>query len=274
LEKKEQFRKNWIGKTIENWDCEYRGTKREADTSIYCYSDVRSTGGASEESVAYRIEISAENARKIKDVYPEDKLKFFGTIKKIEFSSEAGRARTTSGGISIEYTESIVTVGNGWVKSSKMSETSPPVAPESTPAPAPEPTPAPTAAPAPAPEPAPAPVPAPAPEPTPTPAPASTPAAATPAQVMGAPDSGAFSPSFDCAKVTSGAERLICSDRDLAKLDVELSQTYAKAREKAADKALLKSEQLAWIKSERNSCSDKACMGAAIQKRINALAGL
>lgn len=81
-------------------------------------------------------------------------------------------------------------------------------------------------------------------------------------------DTSPFSPSFDCQKASSGPERLICSDRELSKLDVELSQSYMKARDKAEDKKTLRSQQLAWMKSRRNACSDKACMAQAYKDRI------
>lgn len=84
-------------------------------------------------------------------------------------------------------------------------------------------------------------------------------------------DTSAFAPSFDCAKASTGPERLICSDRDLSKLDVALSQAYSKAREKSADKNKLKSEQLEWFKRSRNACADKTCMENAYKQRISDL---
>jgi uncharacterized protein YecT (DUF1311 family) len=80
-----------------------------------------------------------------------------------------------------------------------------------------------------------------------------------------------FSPSFDCARIKAGAERLICSDKDLSKLDVELSQAYSKARNKLSDKNQIRSEQNIWLKSVRNACSDKECMIKAYEQRISNL---
>lgn len=80
--------------------------------------------------------------------------------------------------------------------------------------------------------------------------------------------SNPFTPSFDCAKATSGQERLICSDRELSLLDVELNKAYANARLRSADSAALKSEQREWVKSVQRSCSDKACLTTAYQNRI------
>lgn len=80
-----------------------------------------------------------------------------------------------------------------------------------------------------------------------------------------------FAPSFDCAKVSNGAERLICGDRELSKLDVEMAIAYSKARGILAaekDKKILKDQQLGWMKFSRNACSDKPCMVEAYKKRI------
>jgi uncharacterized protein len=84
-------------------------------------------------------------------------------------------------------------------------------------------------------------------------------------------DNSPFSPSFDCAKASNGQEKLVCGDRELSKLDVDLSQAYAKAREKTADKDKLKKEQLEWIKFSLRACSDKNCLVGAYQKRLSEL---
>lgn len=103
----------------------------------------------------------------------------------------------------------------------------------------------------------------------------------TPAQVVAAPmapaapapaaDNSPFAPSFDCVKVSTGLERLICSDRELSKLDVELNSAYSNAREKSLDKKKLKSEQIGWVKTSRNACSERSCMVTAYQQRIEEL---
>jgi uncharacterized protein YecT (DUF1311 family) len=109
-----------------------------------------------------------------------------------------------------------------------------------------------------------APAPAPAPEPAaPAPAPAQTPAEAAPAAV----ETGPITASFDCAKASSAQEKMICSDRELARLDVELSAVYRKAREAATDAKALQNEQLQWLKASRKACSDKACLAEAYKSR-------
>lgn len=134
------------------------------------------------------------------------------------------------------------------------------------PAPAAAPAAAPVAAPAPAQAPAAAPAASEAAAPAAAPAPAESQAAASPA------DTGPITPSFDCAKAGNAPERMICGDRDLARLDVELAAAYSKARVAAADPNALRAEQQAWLKSSRNACADKACMVDAYKTRLTQLA--
>ena len=44
--------------------------------------------------------------------------------------------------------------------------------------------------------------------------------------VLSGETSAKVSPSFDCRKATTEVEKLICSDDELAKLDVEMSKSY------------------------------------------------
>lgn len=111
---------------------------------------------------------------------------------------------------------------------------------------------------------APAPAPAPAPEQVaPAPAQTQTPTEAAPATA----ETGPIAASFDCAKARSAQEKMICSDRELARLDVELSAVYRKAREAATDAKALQNEQLQWLKATRKACSDKACLAEAYKSR-------
>jgi uncharacterized protein YecT (DUF1311 family) len=83
--------------------------------------------------------------------------------------------------------------------------------------------------------------------------------------------SPSFTPSFDCAKATSGQEKMVCGDRELSKLDVELAQAYAMLMDKSAEKDLVKKEQLNWIRFSFRACSDKACLKQAYNKRMSEL---
>ena len=80
-----------------------------------------------------------------------------------------------------------------------------------------------------------------------------------------------FSPSFDCSRVTSDQEKLICGDSELAELDVNLNNAYIEAKNKSANKSLLLTEQRTWIQTVRNACSDKDCLKESMSQRIREL---
>lgn len=77
-----------------------------------------------------------------------------------------------------------------------------------------------------------------------------------------------ISPSFDCAKATSNAEKLICSNAELATSDTELSRAYKTALSNHPDQAeSIRTEQLNWLKNIRDQCADASCMLAAYRNR-------
>ncbi len=80
-------------------------------------------------------------------------------------------------------------------------------------------------------------------------------------------------PSFDCAKASTAAESLICSDPQLAQLDVVLGNAYAAAKLFAPDKEAIQSAQVEWLKA-RNECQDVACARKLYDSRISALKAL
>lgn len=86
-----------------------------------------------------------------------------------------------------------------------------------------------------------------------------------------APQAVKISPSFDCGKASTAAERLICSSNELAQADVQLAQAYKAALGNAADKAGLKKEQASWLKNQRNICTDANTMLKAYQERTSQL---
>jgi uncharacterized protein YecT (DUF1311 family) len=83
--------------------------------------------------------------------------------------------------------------------------------------------------------------------------------------------SGTFAPSFDCKKASTGSERLICSNQQLASLDVQLMQAYRRARRSASNKDSLRAAQIDWIKNQRDACSTAECMIGAYKTRIQSL---
>lgn len=80
-----------------------------------------------------------------------------------------------------------------------------------------------------------------------------------------------WAPSFDCAKVSTGTERLICSNKELAEVDVKLSQVYREAFNSSPDKQALQREQNSWRKNERDACVDVDCIAMTYQQRISQL---
>ena len=234
---REAFKKTTLGTKVADLHCEYRGGKREsADEALYCYPGV---GDSSEKGgqVWIRVNISDENARQIGSVYPKDKFRVWGAVSDVEYALES-----TTWLPKLRVGTAKVTLTNGWAKSEKMPDPPSSVTGDNKSAPAPEPAPAVSA-----------PVVAPAPAP------------------VAAIDNSPFAPSFDCAKASNGQEKLVCSDRELSKLDVDLSQAYAKAKDKTADKDKLKKEQLEWIKFSLRACSDKTCLVGVYQKRMSEL---
>jgi hypothetical protein len=77
-----------------------------------------------------------------------------------------------------------------------------------------------------------------------------------------------WTPSYDCQKVASGPERMICSNKELSNLDVQLNEVYAQAAKRVNDRGALKGEQLAWLKNVRGRCSDADCMKHAYGLRL------
>jgi hypothetical protein len=138
------------------------------------------------------------------------------------------------------------------------------------------------AAPAAAPSPAAAPAPVPAAAPpaagtappnaiaaAPVPAPLTTAPAGTP--VPAGPAGASFSPSFDCGKASHVTEKLVCADRELSALDVEMAAAYRRAREQAADKAALRQQQLRWLRESMRPCKDQTCIAQAYRQRLSQL---
>jgi uncharacterized protein YecT (DUF1311 family) len=80
-------------------------------------------------------------------------------------------------------------------------------------------------------------------------------------------------PSFDCAKVRSQSEHLICADAELSDLDASLARTYRQAKERVTDKAaFIRESRSEW--QRREACFDNACLFDWYDHRGNQLARL
>jgi uncharacterized protein YecT (DUF1311 family) len=78
--------------------------------------------------------------------------------------------------------------------------------------------------------------------------------------------------SFDCAKVSTKVEKMICKDKRLAlqQLDEELAKAYADALDASSQPDLLRKDQQAWLKT-RNACQDDVCISDKYEHRIHVL---
>lgn len=81
-----------------------------------------------------------------------------------------------------------------------------------------------------------------------------------------------FPTSFDCSKASQVTDKAICTDADLAKLDVEYAELYKNARAgESRDSAQQYARQLS---SKKMKCgSDKACIAASYNEGISYFKG-
>lgn len=86
--------------------------------------------------------------------------------------------------------------------------------------------------------------------------------------------SAAIVASFDCAKASSQIETLICSSPETADADRRLAAAYRAARSKSSDPSALKVDQRNWLTTERNACTDAACLTKLMEARIQKLAAM
>jgi serine/threonine protein kinase/uncharacterized protein YecT (DUF1311 family) len=107
------------------------------------------------------------------------------------------------------------------------------------------------------------------------------PAAAPPPAVMtgppppatkqaSAPRPATLRTSFNCGAAKSNAERIVCSDNQLATLDVKVAELYQLGLRSVADTNAFRGEQQAWLE-QRNECSNRACLTESYGERIKEL---
>ena len=82
------------------------------------------------------------------------------------------------------------------------------------------------------------------------------------------PACAADGPSFDCARVGSQVNRMICASPELAALDRRLADHFrALQGQPGTDTAALQREEAAWLRDVRNPCVDAACVKRAYEAR-------
>ncbi len=99
---------------------------------------------------------------------------------------------------------------------------------------------------------------------------AAAPTPAAPAAPAPAANGPAQPPSFDCAKATGDAEKWVCTDAELSRLDVQLAERY-KAAQASPDELDIAAEQRGWIKG-RDACmravDPRRCLVEAYKTRL------
>jgi uncharacterized protein len=90
------------------------------------------------------------------------------------------------------------------------------------------------------------------------------------------PAAFAAQPSFTCTSQAKEVEKLICTDAELAAMDVTMARLYKRVLKNTpkADQQDLKAEQRGWLEG-RNACwkaaNHKACVKADYEARIQEL---
>ena len=80
--------------------------------------------------------------------------------------------------------------------------------------------------------------------------------------------SAADGPSFDCTRVTSQVNRMICASPELAARDRQLADHFNNMLGQAAfDAATLRREEARWLRDVRDACEDAACIAQAYDAR-------
>lgn len=76
--------------------------------------------------------------------------------------------------------------------------------------------------------------------------------------------------SFDCTKVASQVEKLICTEDELSSLDDELAVVYRAASGASDAEDQVRRDQRQWL-AVRNACRDRACIKSAYDRRLAGL---
>jgi uncharacterized protein len=86
--------------------------------------------------------------------------------------------------------------------------------------------------------------------------------------VASAAPPGGTGPSFDCGRVHSSVNKLICATPDVAVLDRKLANDFNNAKyQGGSDGEALQAAEDAWLHDVRNKCTDAACLRTAYQAR-------
>ncbi|KAB2927693.1 MAG: protein kinase [Candidatus Contendobacter sp.] len=94
-----------------------------------------------------------------------------------------------------------------------------------------------------------------------------------PAAPFMAASSPRIGPSFDCRKVKTGADKMVCDSSNLSILDLQLANAYREviARTPTKQRAALVASQNTWLQKTRGGCPSETCLIAEYTKRIRDL---
>ena len=76
---------------------------------------------------------------------------------------------------------------------------------------------------------------------------------------------------IDCSKVTSNADRLVCSNDRLAAAEESMARAYRGALRRGVDRDKLQRSQREWKEGIRDPCNDAACLERAYVERMSEL---
>ena len=75
-------------------------------------------------------------------------------------------------------------------------------------------------------------------------------------------------PSFDCAKASTAVEKLICANPSIASMDRDVANVYREMLQKSNNKNYEKERQATWRSTERDACTDAACLTDKYRMRL------
>jgi uncharacterized protein YecT (DUF1311 family) len=78
----------------------------------------------------------------------------------------------------------------------------------------------------------------------------------------------AFGASFDCAKASVAAEKLVCENPDVSRLDDRLARAYQWRLSEARVRGEARRDQARWLSEVRNQCQTVACVRSAYLERL------
>jgi uncharacterized protein YecT (DUF1311 family) len=73
--------------------------------------------------------------------------------------------------------------------------------------------------------------------------------------------------SFDCARASTAAERMVCADQELGDRDIEMARAFRAALQSSSDQAALRKSQRTWIREVQSRCDSRECLLSAYEAR-------